>query len=71
MRDKRFCGLSNAMNMPDRTTVWVFENRMGAASAQACFDGVSTQLRKQGFIARGGQIIDAMRVPAPKQHFIL
>lgn len=69
MSYKRFCGLSNAMNIPDRTTVWVFENRIGEAGAKAIFDGVHAQLLKKGFIARGGQIIDATLVPAPKQHF--
>ncbi len=69
MSYKRFCGLSQATNIPDRTTVWVFENRIGEAGAQAIFDGVTTQLLKKGFIARGGQIIDATLVPAPKQHF--
>jgi hypothetical protein len=64
MRDKRFCRLSNAMNIPDRTTVWVFENRMGEAGAKALFDGVRTQLLKKGVIAQGGQIIDATRVRA-------
>lgn len=54
---------------PDRTTVWVFENRIGEAGAKAIFDGVTTQLLKKGFIARGGQIIDATLVPAPRQHF--
>ena len=69
MSYKRFCGLSQATNIPDRTTVWVFENRVGEAGAKAIFDGVTTQLLKKGFIARGGQIIDATLVPAPKQHF--
>ena len=68
MSYKRFCGLSNAANVPDRTTVWTFENRIGEAGASALFDGVSAQLLKKGFIARGGQIIDATLVPAPKQH---
>ncbi|MFZ5637090.1 MAG: IS5 family transposase [Pseudomonadota bacterium] len=68
MSYKRFCGLADATNIPDRTTVWTFENRIGEAGAQALFDGVSAQLLKQGFIARGGQIIDATLVPAPKQH---
>ena len=54
--------------MPDRTTVWTFENRIGEAGAKALFDGVSAQLLKKGFIARGGQIIDATLVPAPRQH---
>jgi IS5 family transposase len=69
MSYKRFCGLSNATNIPDRTTVWTFENRIGQAGAKAIFDGVAAQLLKKGFIARGGQIIDATLVPAPKQHF--
>lgn len=68
MSYKRFCGLANATHMPDRTTLWVFENRIGQAGAKALFDSVSAQLLKQGFIARGGQIIDATLVRAPKQH---
>jgi IS5 family transposase len=68
MSYKRFCGLAQATNIPDRTTVWTFENRIGEAGAQAIFDGVSAQLLKKGFIARGGQIIDATLVPAPRQH---
>jgi IS5 family transposase len=69
MSYKRFCGLSQATNIPDRTTIWMFENRIGEAGAKAIFDGVNTQLLKKGFIARGGQIIDATLVPAPRQHF--
>ncbi|MFZ2207067.1 MAG: IS5 family transposase [Porticoccaceae bacterium] len=67
MSYKRFCGLANAPHIPDRTTVWTFENRIGEAGAKVVFDGVSAQLLKRGFIARGGQVIDATRVPAPKQ----
>ena len=63
MSYKRFCGLVNAANVPDRTTVWTFENRIGEAGAKALFDGVSALLLKKGFIARGGQIIDATLVP--------
>lgn len=29
MSYKRFCGLASAVNIPDRTTVWTFENRIG------------------------------------------
>ena len=68
MSYKRFCGQASATNIPDRTTVWTFENRIGEAGAKALFDGVSAQLLKKGFIARDGQIIDASLVPAPKQH---
>jgi len=69
MSYQRFCGLSDAANIPDRTTLWVFANRIGQAGAQALFYGVERQLLKQGFMARGGRIIDATLVPAPKQHF--
>jgi IS5 family transposase len=69
MSDQRCCGLAPATNMPDRRTVWVFENRIGEAGAKDFFDGVTTPLLKKGFIARGGQIIDATRVPAPRQRF--
>ena len=34
MSYKRFCGLANATNVPDRTTVWTFENRIGEAGAK-------------------------------------
>jgi transposase, IS5 family len=69
MSYKRFCGLTQAAYIPDRTTVWTFENRIGPAAATAIFDGVSAQLLKKGFIARGGQMVDATLVPAPRQHF--
>src|SRR5690606_41018828 len=55
MSYKRFCGLANATNVPDRTTVWTFENRIGEAGAKAVFDGVYAQLLRTEFIARGGQ----------------
>jgi IS5 family transposase len=68
MSYQRFCGLADSASIPDRTTIWTFENRIGEAGAKALFDGVARQLLKQGYIARGGQIIDATLVPAPKQH---
>ena len=63
---KRFCRLLNSVNIPDRTTVWTFEKRIGEASAQALWQEVTGQLLQKGFIARGGQIIDATLVPAPR-----
>lgn len=69
MSYQRFCGLTDSASIPDRTTVWTFENRIGEVGAQALFDGMERQLLKQGTIARGGQIIDATLAPAPKQHF--
>ena len=68
MSYQRFCGLQDVSNIPDRTTIWTFANRIGTAGAQALFDAVHAQLLRQGFIARAGQIVDATLVPAPKQH---
>jgi IS5 family transposase len=64
---QRLCGLTHSLKVPDRTTIWSFDNRMGEAVAMALFEGVSRQLLKKGFIARGGQMIDAPLVPAPEQ----
>lgn len=69
MSYQRFCGLSDSASIPDRTTIWTFENRIGEAGAEAIFAGVERQLLKAGYIARGGQIVDATLIPAPKQHF--
>lgn len=67
MSYKRFCGLDDALRVPDRTTIWHFENRVGQAGAQALFGEMAEQLARKGFIARGGQIIDATLVKAPVQ----
>ena len=66
---QRFCGLLNAACLPDRTTIWHFENRNGVAGAEALFAAVEQQILQHGYMARGGQIIDATLVPAPKHHF--
>jgi len=36
---QRFCGLTQALNVPDRTTIWTFENRIGEAGATALVRG--------------------------------
>jgi IS5 family transposase len=67
MSYKRFCGLTDALTIPDRTTIWTFENRLGQAGANQLFKALDSQLNQQGYIARGRQIIDASLIPAPKQ----
>lgn len=67
MSYQRFCKLTDSASIPDRTTIWTFENRIGEAGAQAIFEGVEKQLLKAGYIARGGQIVDATLIPVPKQ----
>ena len=66
---QRFAGLRRSSQIPDRTTIWTFRERLSAAGAvETIFDAVGQQLAKQGYLARGGQIVDATLVPAPVQH---
>jgi IS5 family transposase len=66
---QRFVGLRHSSQIPDRTTFWTFRERLAAAGAsETLFDAVNRELDKHGYIARGGQMIDASIVPAPKQH---
>lgn len=65
---QRFVGLRRSSQIPDRTTFWHFRERLLAAGAsEAVFEAVNRQLAKHGYIARGGQIIDASLVPVPRQ----
>lgn len=65
---QRFVGLRSSSQIPDRTTIWTFKERLIAAGAsETIFDAVNRQLAKHGFIARGGQMIDASFVQVPKQ----
>nr|WP_152962489.1 IS5 family transposase [Photorhabdus khanii] len=65
---QRFCRLTDVINIPDRNTIWGFEKRIGLEGARALFDEAKHQLSAQGFIPRGGQLIDATLIPVPKQH---
>lgn len=69
MSYKRFCGLLQATNIPDRTTICVFENSIGETVANVIFNGVTNQLHKKGFIARRAKINHATLVPALWQQF--
>ena len=68
MSYQRFCLLEHSLNVPDRNTIWRFGQSLGVDGAMALFEGAELQLRHHGYIARGGQAIDATLVPAPKQH---
>jgi len=65
---QRFLGVELEGTVPDATTVWLFRERLVKAKAIdrlfARFDAV---LKDRGYLAMGGQIIDATVVPAPKQ----
>jgi len=66
---QRFVGLRQSSQIPDRTTIWTFKERLIKAEASdSIFEAMNQQLAKQGYVARGGQMIDASIVPAPIQH---
>lgn len=66
---QRFLGLRRSSQVPDRTTFWTFREPLTAAQAgEALFEAVNRQLARHGYIARGGQIVDASLVPVPRQH---
>lgn len=66
---QRFVGLRQSSQIPDRTTIWTFKERLIKADVGNCiFEAVNQQLVKHGYVARGGQMIDASIVPVPIQH---
>lgn len=65
---QRFLGLGLDGTVPDATTVWLFRERLVQAKAiEKLFARFDAALTDRGYLAMGGQIIDATVVPAPKQ----
>jgi transposase, IS5 family len=61
----RFAGLSLADPVPDAKTIWLFREQLVRAGAfERLFDGFDAVLRERGFLAMGGQIVDATIVEA-------
>ena len=66
---QRFLGLRRSSQVPDRTTFWTFRERLTTRkTGDALFEAVNRQLAQHGYIARGGQMVDASLVPVPRQH---
>lgn len=64
----RFLGLSLGDTVPDAKTVWLFREQLTEAGlVKKLFDQFDAFLRKNGFSAKKGQIIDASIISAPKQ----
>jgi IS5 family transposase len=65
----RFLGLGLEHPVPDATTLWLFREQLAKGGLIArLFDIFGQQLEAKGYIARGGQIVDATIVAAPRQH---
>jgi len=64
----RFLGLGLEDPAPDATTVWLYrEQLVRAGVVEALFAAFDAYLKAQGWLAMGGQMIDASIVPVPKQ----
>ena len=69
----RFLGLALADTVPDANTIWTFREALtraklrGKPAIEVLFKRFDVALSSAGFLAMGGQIIDATIVAAPKQ----
>ena len=65
----RFLGLGLGDRVPDARTIWLFREKLTKAGAiKPLFERFDAALREAGYIAMGGQIVDASLIAAPKQH---
>lgn len=64
----RFVGKGLEGRIPDATTLWLFREKLSAAGVvEKLFERFDRHLQAKGYIARGGQMIDASIVAVPKQ----
>src|SRR5438128_19262 len=64
----RFLDLELDDPVPDASTIWLFREAMAQAGLiDKLFERFGQHLEAEGYIARGGQIIDATIVSVPKQ----
>ena len=64
----RFVGLGLEDAVPDAKTLWLYREALAKAGAvEGLFNLFDGYLKAQGYLAMGGQIIDATIVPAPRQ----
>ena len=64
----RFLKLGIEDRIPDSTTLWLFrEKLLKAGLIETLFERFGRHLEAKGYIARGGQMVDATIVPVPKQ----
>ena len=64
----RFLSLSLGDTVPDAKTIWLFRELLTQGDlVRPLFDRFDAYLRKNGFSARKGQIVDASIIAAPRQ----
>jgi IS5 family transposase len=64
----RFLGLGLGDRVPDAKTIWLFREHLTQAGAvENLFARFDRHLAKSGYLAKGGQIVDATIIAAPRQ----
>src|SRR6267154_4667727 len=64
----RFLGFGIEDSIPDATTLWLFREKLAKTGLiEKLFDRFDQHLAAKGYMARGGQMVDATIVPVPKQ----
>jgi transposase, IS5 family len=64
----RFLRLGIEDGIPDATTLWLFREKLAKAGLiEKLFERFDRHLAARGYMARGGQMVDATIVPVPKQ----
>lgn len=67
----RFLGLNCGVQSPDAKTIWLFrEQFVQATVTDKLFSLLDARLKDSGYLAQGGQIIDATVIAAPRQYRI-
>lgn len=65
----RFLGLGLEGKVPDAKTVWLYRDQLAQLGViETLFADFDTCLKDRGYLAMGGQIIDASIVSVPTQH---
>jgi len=65
----RFLGLGLEDKVPDAKTVWLYREQLAQAGMiTTVFENFDAYLKDRGYLAMGGQIIDASIVSVPTQH---
>jgi IS5 family transposase len=68
----RFAGLGLHQAVPDAKTIWLYREQLKQAGAmEGLFRRFDEVLASKGYLAMGGQIIDATLIAAPRQKLTL
>lgn len=64
----RFLGLELCQSVPDAKTIWLYRERLNQKGIiEKLFESFDRALKERGYLAMGGQIVDATIISAPRQ----